>query len=192
MPEPTVRLVPFTDEWLPVLRPWFEHPEVQKWLGGPDWLGNALRMLTGFVEGEEFRGAAVLARFGFVSLDTDDNPVGYIDGDIYDRETRYVGGGIDGPLFEDASPVHRPVMGIAIVIDPARWREGYGQATIRALLAHPGLAHVPVVKAGIEPENIASRRLVESAGFRPESDEPDWEGILNYHLERTGEKSRME
>jgi hypothetical protein len=57
MPEPTIRLVPFTRDWLSRIEPWFEHPEVQRWLGGPDWPALVLRLETEFVPGGEFRGA---------------------------------------------------------------------------------------------------------------------------------------
>lgn len=184
MPAPVIQLVPLTSEWLPRIQPWFDHAEVQRWLGGPDWIATALRLRDAFVAGEEFRGAIVLGAFGFVAVDTTGVPVGYIGGEVYDRETYYVGGGPDHPRFEDTSPDRQPFMGIALVVDPVRWRAGWGLASIRALLANPDLAYAQVVKAGIEPENTASRRLFSRAGFRPEFSEPDWEGMLTYRWQR--------
>ncbi len=33
----TVALRPFTRDQLALVEPWFEDPETQRWLGGPDW-----------------------------------------------------------------------------------------------------------------------------------------------------------
>ena len=48
------------------------------------------------------------------------------------------------------------------------------------------LAHVQLFEAGVEPENVASRRCLEAAGFRLRSDQPDFEGMLYYRAWRTG------
>ena len=41
-----------------------------------------------------------------------------------------------------------------------------------------------VFEAGVDPENMASRRCLETAGFALTSEEPDAEGLLCYRLRR--------
>ncbi|MCY1138446.1 GNAT family N-acetyltransferase [Actinoplanes sp. Pm04-4] len=159
---PHVTLVPFTEELLPAVQVWFEHAEVQRWLGGPDWPAQCLRM-RGQGIGEIFRGRRVLRDHTWVALDVGRRPVALIGGDVYDSG---------------------PELGFAYVVDPARWRQGYGTAALLAMMEHPDLADVVVFKAGIEPENVASTRCVTGAGFRPDDPEPDFEGIVHHRLRR--------
>ena len=71
-------------------------------------------------------------------------------------------------------------MAIGYVVDPARWRQGYGRAAIETVLAHPGLADVRLWVCGIDADNTASRRCAESAGFRLTDPAPDFEDVLYY------------
>lgn len=51
---------------------------------------------------------------------------------------------------------------------------------ISALPRLPELRFVELFEARIEPENMASRKCLEAAGFQPRSPEPDFEGMLYY------------
>ena len=51
---------------------------------------------------------------------------------------------------------------------------------IGALIRRPELARVQLFEAGAEPDNLASRRCLEAAGFRLRTSEPDYEGMLYY------------
>ena len=51
---------------------------------------------------------------------------------------------------------------------------------ITALPPGPSFAFVELFEAGVEPENMASRRCLEAAGFRPRSQSPTVEGMLYY------------
>ncbi|WP_127507437.1 GNAT family N-acetyltransferase [Actinoplanes solisilvae] len=162
-----VMLVPFTAELLPTVQVWFEDAEVRRWLGGPDWPAQSLRM-HGQGLGEEFRGRRVLRDHSWVALDDDGEPVGLIGGEVYDHWDETAG----------------PAMGLAYVVDPRRWRQGYGAAMLRAVVGSDEVADVVVFAAGIEPENKASVRCAVAAGFRPENGEPDHEGIVHHLLRR--------
>ena len=71
------------------------------------------------------------------------------------------------------------------MIDPALRGGGLGRAMIATLTDQPELRLVELFEAGVEPENIASRRCLEAAGFRLRSVEPDFEGMLYYRAWRT-------
>jgi hypothetical protein len=55
---------------------------------------------------------------------------------------------------------------------------------ITALTRQPELRFVELFEAGVEPDNTASRRCVEAAGFHLPSLEPDCEGMLYYRAFR--------
>jgi RimJ/RimL family protein N-acetyltransferase len=47
-------------------------------------------------------------------------------------------------------------------------------------MRRPELRWVGLFEAGVEPDNTASRRCLEAAGFRPRCACPDFEGMLYY------------
>jgi len=173
-------VVLFESAHLPVIRPWFDDAETQRWLGGPDWPETMLRLGVAFQPGEEFRGQIVVLQRSFVLLDSEGRPVALVTGDLYDRRTGYAGEGPGGPRFVDEPGPHRPTAGLAVVVDPARRREGWGARAVEAFIAHPDLAAAESFSAGIEPENTASRHLFERLGFILVSEAPDWEDMLEY------------
>ena len=60
---------------------------------------------------------------------------------------------------------------------------------IRALIDHPDPQHGRVVRSGVEPENHASRRTLEAAGFHLRSPGPDCEEMLPYELWAPGRRA---
>ena len=174
-------LVPFDEALLPVARPWFEHPEVRRRLGGPEWPARELRLMAR-TEPDEYRGKTALRAHSWVAL-ADGRPVGKVGGDVYDRWARYDGSDPDRPVVTAVEP--GPAMGLALVVDPARWGQGVGRGMLGAVLAHPDVADVVLFALGIDADNLASRRCAEAAGFRPDDPEPDWEGTV-YYLLRSG------
>lgn len=175
----SVVLVPFTAELLAVVQPWFHHPKVVRWLGGPEWPARGLR-LAGTGIGEVFRGRRVLRDHTWVAFDEAGAAVAYLGGEVYDRWCRYEEGP-DGPVVDAVEP--GPAMGLAYVVDPRRWRQGFGTATLRAAMDAAEVADVVVFAAGIEPDNVASARCATAAGLVPDSPVPDWEGIV-HHIRR--------
>jgi RimJ/RimL family protein N-acetyltransferase len=157
---------------------WFDQPEVRHRLGDRFWIHRAVRLLREAEQakpGEMFRGKKVLRSYGWLADDADGTPVAHIGGEVYDRWVRYHGEGkpTDGEI-------RAVTMGLGYVVDPARWRRGYGRAAIEAVLAHPDLADVELWTCGIDADNIASQRCAESAGFHLADPAPDFEGMLYY------------
>ena len=174
-------MVPFTAELLPAVRPWFVHPEVRKWLGGPDWPERELR-LRDSNPGEEFRGRLTLRAHSWVLLDQTDEPVAKIGGDVYDRWTVYAGER-DGEALVTSS-IDEVTMGLPYVVDPRRWRQGFGRAALLAVIDHPETAAVKRFVAGIDALNMASRRCAVSAGFVVDDPVPDFEDTVYYCYRR--------
>ncbi|GAA4757064.1 hypothetical protein GCM10023328_46140 [Modestobacter marinus] len=173
-----VRLVPFEPELLLPVLPWFDHPVVQRHLGGRSWPERELALRTA-ARGEEFRGRTVLRARSFVALDADGAPAALIGGDVYDRWTQW-----DPATGQVVAVDDRRTMGAAYVVDPARWRHGYGAATLRALVTTEALADVEQFVLGIEPGHTASLRTATAAGFGPLTTEPDAEDMVYLHLVR--------
>jgi RimJ/RimL family protein N-acetyltransferase len=168
-----VRLVEFTPELLPAVQPWFEHPEVRRRLGGPDWPVRELALRTAARDEQPFRGMSVLRSHSFVALEDDGTAVAHIGGEVYDRWTVW------DPAREEVLAVHPGrAMGAAYVVDPARWGHGVGRAALRALVAAPELADVVQFLLGIDEDNAASRAAAAAAGFVPLGGEPDAEGMV--------------
>jgi RimJ/RimL family protein N-acetyltransferase len=157
-----VALRPFTADLLGLVQPWFTHPEVRRWLGGPDWPAREFRTDPGI--GEIYRGRRVLRTHSWLAFDPGGEAVAQIGGDVYDRWTAEPG----------------PAMGFAYVVDPRRWGRGYGTATLLAMMDAPEMADVRVFAAGIEPANVASVRCATAAGMTPDTTIPDDEGIVHY------------
>lgn len=180
MLRPSLSVRAFLPADLPAVRPWFNDPNVQRWLGGPDWPEAILRVGAAFRPGDDFRGRIVLAQRTILLLEDERTPVALAGGELYDRETCFAGEGPEGARFIDAPGPHRPEAGLVAVVDPHRQRQGWGSLAIRQCMALPEFAAAVAFIAGIEPDNLASRRLFEYLGFSQESDMPDWEDMLTY------------
>ena len=167
-----VDLRPFARDQLPLVEPWFEDPETQRWLGSPGWP----RMMLDLAEAPlgEFRGAQETGRYEFLAWDKE-VPVGYVDCGTYDRWATWEGGSDGRGLV---SVIDESSGSIAYVTDPTLRRRGYGVEMILSLMQVPSLENVSLFAAGIEPENTASVRCLLSAGFHPLDPVPDWEGIV--------------
>jgi RimJ/RimL family protein N-acetyltransferase len=61
---------------------------------------------------------------------------------------------------------------------------------IRALIDHPDLSTVELFEAGVEPENHASGRTLEAAGFQLRSPGPDYDQMLYYELRAPARSAR--
>lgn len=164
-----ITLRPFTAELLAVVQPWFSDPEVQRWLGGPDWPERELHQDPGI--GEVFRGRVVLRTHSWVAFDPSGRAVAKIGGDVYDRWSR---------------PGDGPAMGFAYVVAPALRSCGFGTATLLSMMDDPAVADVRIFAAGIEPGNIASVRCAAAAGLMPQTSEPDEEGLIHHLRRRCG------
>lgn len=68
--------------------------------------------------------------------------------------------------------------GFVVLVKPELRSQGYGRSIIRQLMAQA--QGIGEWKVGIEPDNIASRRCHEAAGFVPQSGVADNEGFMQY------------
>jgi hypothetical protein len=84
--------------------------------------------------GEMFRGRRVLRAHSWVALDRTGAAVAHVGGEVYDRWCRdrwcRYHEGPAGPVVSDPEP--GPAMGLAYVVDPRRWRRGFGRAALTA------------------------------------------------------------
>ncbi|MBE2193770.1 MAG: GNAT family N-acetyltransferase [Anaerolinea sp.] len=71
---------------------------------------------------------------------------------------------------------------VLVVVNPAVRRQGYGHKLLQALIQRPEATHLNLLKATVEPDNLASLRCLQKAGFIQEPPEPDDEGFLHFKL----------
>jgi RimJ/RimL family protein N-acetyltransferase len=178
--EADVSLRPFSREDLPTVKPWFLDGDTQRFLGGPEWPALMLER-DRWILGEKFRGAVQTGAYRYIAF-ADGHAFGYVDCGTFDRCTVCGGEGPRGPVIIETIEV--PTGSIAFVVDPQRRGHGLGRAMIAALLLRAELRDVRLFEAGVEPENLASRRCLEAAGFTPRSEQPDFEGMLYYRAWR--------
>ncbi len=175
-----VRLQAFTRADLRVVDPWFRDPDTRRYLGGAEWPRRMLELGDGVV-GQEFRGAIQTGAYRYLAR-ADGCPVGYVDCGTFDRCTVYAGEGPEGPLITESIEV--ATGSVAFVVDPRVRRRGLGWAMIGALIRRPELGFVELFEAGVDRDNVASRRCLEAVGFALHAEQPDSEGMLYYRAWR--------
>jgi RimJ/RimL family protein N-acetyltransferase len=176
-----LRLVEFRPHDVERIDAWFDDAETRRWLGGRDWIRRAPSLLTKTI-GDEYRGKNVTGRMMWLGLDGAGEPVSFVDGEIYDRYASWDGSDWDHPVVSDVVTV--PSMGLTVVVDPARRREGFGSATLHAVIDHPETSDVMLFFGSVDVENAASIACARRAGFRRRTIEPDFEGMLHFSFER--------
>ena len=67
---------------------------------------------------------------------------------------------------QPARPVYAGVVEHSVYVDPAARGRGVGRALLRALIASTEAAGIWTIQAAVFPENTATLRLHEAAGFR--------------------------
>lgn len=88
-------------------------------------------------------------------------------------EHRHVATGADGAILGwvavtpvSARPVYRGVVEHSVYVDPAARGGGVGAILLNALITSTEEAGIWTIQSGVFPENTASLRLHERAGFR--------------------------
>ncbi|BCM94285.1 hypothetical protein IAD21_06188 [Abditibacteriota bacterium] len=155
-----LNFIPLTEAHLPFTEAWFDDAETRLYLGGRGWVRRAIE-LSRTAAGEEFRGRQILSRHVWVVF-KQQTPVALIDVEPYDDDTA----------------------GFAFVVAPELRRGGIGTQLLLALDALPELRDVRCFIGGVEPQNLASRRCLEKAGFQI-ADTPDDEEMLHCKRWRT-------
>lgn len=74
---------------------------------------------------------------------------------------------------------------IGLAVNPEIRGKGFGKAILKQFLEQPFAREYGEIKAGIEPDNAASVKCFEAAGFKPLADKPDDEGIIDYSFKTT-------
>jgi RimJ/RimL family protein N-acetyltransferase len=180
MSDSRISLRPLTHAELPLIRPWFEDPNTSQFLGGPEWPAQMLALAERSA-GTMFRGARQLDSHHYLAL-ASGTPAGYIDCGTFDRCTVFGGEGPDGPIILET--ISAVTGAIAFVIAPELRGRGLGRAMIAAMVARSELRDVELFEAGVDPQNTASRRCLEAAGFELGAEGPDVEGMLYYRVWR--------
>jgi GNAT superfamily N-acetyltransferase len=170
---------------LALLEPWFEDPDTARYLGGPGRPAAMLALGEGAV-GEVFGGAVQTGAQRYLAH-ADGRPIGYIDCGTFDRCTVYGGEGPAGPIILES--IEAPTGSIAFVIDPRLRRRGLGAKMIAALIGRSELRFLELFEAGVEPENVTSRRCPQASGVELRSERADFEGMLYYRLRRAASVS---
>jgi RimJ/RimL family protein N-acetyltransferase len=161
---------------LATVEPWFGDPDTERYLGGPQWPAAMLERV-GRAVGKEFRGAIQTGAYRYLA-EARGRPVGYADCGTFDRYTVWAGERPVRAVITDS--VEIATGAIAFVIAPQLRRQGLGRAVVRALMRRPELRFVELFEAGVDPENVASRRCLEAAGFQLRAADPDAEGMVYY------------
>ena len=150
-----LRFVPLTAAVLPRIEPWFDDPDTQRWLGNRDWL-SMIRRLSENPPAER-RGRPVVSRGAWV-IEKDHEPVSVVDVETYTDATA----------------------GLALVIAPARRGQGLCRRALQDIIDRLAAEGIEEVFVGVEPDNMASIRCMEAAGFVARSPDPDAEGFLYF------------
>lgn len=80
--------------------------------------------------------------------------------------------------FEMHPKEHLAWIGLAVKAE--KRGQGWGKHMLQEFLKMPFVRGFTEIRAGIEPDNIASIRCFSSVGFVAMSPEPDEEGIIDY------------
>jgi RimJ/RimL family protein N-acetyltransferase len=145
----------FTDDDLPVVERWFDHPGTEAFLGGRDWPRLVLR-LQGHVGDAAGGPPWTVSRTSWVGV-VDGEIVGLVDLEVYD----------DG----DAS--------LALVVDPERRGEGHGRAILSALEHLQETRAVTRLYGFVTPRNTASIRCLLAVGYQ-RTRRPDLDGFIEF------------
>jgi len=135
--------------------PWFDDDDTRRFIGGTGWVEHAL--LHAPAPRAEQRGRQVSARFMWVARE-EGVAVGIVDIETYDDGTA----------------------DLAMIVAPDHRRAGVCARILEAVIVHPALADVRVMRLGVEPDNVGAARCAERAGFASEPNDLDEQGLTHY------------
>jgi|GEM_PF-2573264 len=69
---------------------------------------------------------------------------------------------------------------IGLAVKPDRRNQGFGKHILQNFLQLPIVKAWPKIRAGIEVDNIASKKCFMSLGFKPMQEKADDEGIIDF------------
>ena len=150
-----MELEPFTHADRDAVDPWFDDDDTRRFVGGTGWVEHSLMHPPS--PPTEREGRQISARFMWVARE-DRVPVGVVDVATYDDGTA----------------------DLALIVAPERRRAGLCKRILEAVVAHPALGEVQVMRLGVEPDNVGAARCAESAGFAAEPHDLDEQGLTHY------------
>jgi RimJ/RimL family protein N-acetyltransferase len=150
-----VELASFVHSDRETVDPWFDDDDTRRFIGGTGWVEHSL--LHAPAPPAEQLGRQTSTRFMWVARE-DGAAVGVVDMATYDDGTA----------------------DLALVVAPGHRRAGVCTRILEAVLVHPALADVKVMRLGVEPDNVGAARCAERAGFEPEPHELDEQGLTHY------------
>jgi RimJ/RimL family protein N-acetyltransferase len=148
-----LELASFTHADRDAVDPWFDDDDTRRFIGGTGWVEHSLMHPPSAPTEPE--GRRIAARFMWVARE-DGTPVGVVDVATYDNGTS----------------------DLALIVAPEHRRAGLCKRILEAVIAHPALGDVKLMRLGVEPENVGAARCAESVGFVAESSTE--QGLTHY------------
>jgi RimJ/RimL family protein N-acetyltransferase len=148
-----VELASFTHSDRDAVDPWFDDDDTRRFIGGTGWVEHSLMHPPSPPTERDDR--QIAARFMWVARE-DGAPVGVVDVATYDDATT----------------------DLALIVAPEHRRTGLCKRILEAVIAHPALDGVELIRLGVEPDNVGAARCAESAGFVAESSNE--QGLMHY------------
>jgi RimJ/RimL family protein N-acetyltransferase len=148
-----LELVPFTHSDRDAVDPWFDDDDTRRFIGGTGWVEHSLMHPPSPRTDRD--GRQIAARFMWVAQE-DGVSVGVVDVATYDNGTS----------------------DLALIVAPDHRRAGLCKRMLEAVIAHPALGGVHLMRLGVEPDNVGAARCAESAGFSAEPSEE--QGLTHY------------
>jgi RimJ/RimL family protein N-acetyltransferase len=148
-----LELTPFTHSDRDAVDPWFDDDDTRRFIGGTGWVEHSLMHPPSAPT--ERDGRQIAARFMWVA-----------------REDGVAVGVVDVATYDDGTS------DLALIVAPDHRRAGLCKRMLEAVIAHPALGDVKVMRLGVEPDNVGAARCAQSAGFRAEPS--DEQGLTHY------------
>ncbi|MHB8643957.1 MAG: GNAT family N-acetyltransferase [Gaiellaceae bacterium] len=153
-----IELEAFTHSDRDTIVPWFDDDDTRRFIGGTGWVEHSL--LHPPPPSTERLGRQISARFMWMARESG-VPVGVVDIASYDDATA----------------------DLALIVAPDHRRGGVCKRILDAVIAHPALQELKMMRLGVEPENTGAARCAKAAGF---SAEPNGEQGLTHYIRLLG------
>jgi RimJ/RimL family protein N-acetyltransferase len=138
-----IELESFTHSDRDAVDPWFDDDDTRRFIGGTGWVEHSLMHPPSAPTERDDR--QIAARFMWVAREQGVS-VGVVDLATYDDKTA----------------------DLALVVAPEHRRAGVCKRILEAVIGHPSLSDVRMMRLGVEPDNVGAARCAEAVGFTAE------------------------